>query len=131
MPPKSKSKKVGSPKADLKGKDANSASPRVLVPQVEPALALPSPSGEVHPALLADFDAHDQLPVPAVTTKDLAVYVPTKTSDPLTHYLRQINRYKLLSFEQEQALTKALAETGDIEIAKKLGQEICGKYHWK
>ena len=95
----------------------------VVVPEVAPALALPSPhdlSGQPHPALLADFDAEGQLPVPATTSKDLAVYVPAQTSDPLTYYLRQINRYKLLSLEQEQALTKALAETGDIEIAKKL-----------
>ena len=88
-----------------------------------PALALPSPhdlTGEPHPALLADFDAHDQLPVPQVATKEVAVYIPDKTTDPLAHYLRQINRYKLLSPEQEQALTKALVETGDIEVAKQL-----------
>ena len=125
MAAKSKMKKAASPKKKV-----------VLAPAVEerktgalpvavgPAtLALPSPhdlSGEPHPALLEDFDAESQLPVPAVTTKDLAIYVPDRTTDPLTHYLRQIGRYKLLSIEQEQALTKALAETGDIEIAKKL-----------
>lgn len=42
--------------------------------------------------------------------------------DPLTLYLREINKYKLLSTEQERALTKALAESGDIEVAKKLVQ---------
>lgn len=40
--------------------------------------------------------------------------------DPLTVYIREISKYPLLSLEQEQALTKALEETGDIEIAKKL-----------
>jgi RNA polymerase sigma-32 factor len=42
------------------------------------------------------------------------------TSDPLTLYLREISKYKLLSKEQEQEMTRALYETGDIEIAKKL-----------
>jgi RNA polymerase sigma-32 factor len=40
--------------------------------------------------------------------------------DPLTVYLREISKYPLLSPEQEQALTRALEETGDIEIAKQL-----------
>ncbi|MFP5457316.1 MAG: RNA polymerase factor sigma-32 [Bacteriovoracia bacterium] len=40
--------------------------------------------------------------------------------DPLTVYLKEISRYDLLSLEEEQELTQALAETGDIEIAKKL-----------
>jgi RNA polymerase sigma-32 factor len=44
----------------------------------------------------------------------------TAVSDPLTLYLREISKYKLLSKEQEQEMTKALYETGDIEIAKKL-----------
>ncbi len=47
--------------------------------------------------------------------------VPTqKSKDPLTAYMREISRYPLLSEEQEKALTTALAETGDVEIAKKL-----------
>ncbi|MBF0363067.1 MAG: RNA polymerase factor sigma-32 [Oligoflexia bacterium] len=49
----------------------------------------------------------------------LTLYRP-ETKDPLTSYLNEIKRYKLLSPEQERALTKALKETGDIEIAKKL-----------
>ncbi len=53
--------------------------------------------------------------------KEVALYQPDKlTHDPLVLYIREINRYELLSIEQEKALTKALAETGDIEIAKKL-----------
>ena len=39
---------------------------------------------------------------------------------PLLSYLRQINRYPLLSDEQEKKLVKTLEETGDIEIAKQL-----------
>lgn len=41
-------------------------------------------------------------------------------SDPLTVYLKEISRYKLLSPEEEAELTQALLETGDIEVAKKL-----------
>jgi RNA polymerase sigma-32 factor len=40
--------------------------------------------------------------------------------DPLTVYIKEISRYKLLSPEEEKELTLALHETGDIEIAKKL-----------
>ena len=54
------------------------------------------------------------------SSKEVALYEPDKVSDPLTVYIREINRYDLLSMEQEQALTKALEETGDIEIARKL-----------
>lgn len=41
-------------------------------------------------------------------------------TEPLKQYLREISKYKLLSIEEEKELTKQLAETGDIEIAKKL-----------
>ncbi|MDA8793527.1 sigma-70 family RNA polymerase sigma factor, partial [Bacteriovoracaceae bacterium] len=40
--------------------------------------------------------------------------------DSLTRYIQEINRYELLSPEQEKELTSALAETGDIDIAKRL-----------
>jgi RNA polymerase sigma-32 factor len=43
-----------------------------------------------------------------------------KVRDPLTVYLKEITRYKLLTIEEEQALTHELLRTGDIEIAKKL-----------
>jgi RNA polymerase sigma-32 factor len=54
-------------------------------------------------------------------TTQLTVFqsqLPTK--DPLVLYLRQIANYKLLSPEQELALARALHESGDVEIAKKL-----------
>lgn len=71
------------------------------------------------PALREDFAVdlyreHDLLP-----TK---IGKPVGPVDPLTQYFREINRYKLLSPEQERALTEALVKTGDIEIAKKLVQ---------
>src|SRR5690606_31967843 len=67
-----------------------------------------------------DWDGHT-LPEPVTDSKELALYQGDKlSSDPLHAYLRQISRYELLSAEQEKALIKALEETGDIEVAKKL-----------
>ena len=43
-----------------------------------------------------------------------------KQADPLSLYLKEIGKYELLSPEQELVLVKKLAETGDIEAAKKL-----------
>lgn len=51
---------------------------------------------------------------------ELVVFDDIKGKDPLSLYLREINRYPLLSEQQEKALTKALYETGDVEVAKKL-----------
>jgi RNA polymerase sigma-32 factor len=42
------------------------------------------------------------------------------SQDPLTQYIKEISRYKLLSIEEEEALIKEMQATGDIEIAKKL-----------
>jgi len=71
-----------------------------------------------------DDSAHNSLEVvpeeEISSSKEVALYRPDKVSDPLTVYIREINRYDLLSIEQEQALAKALEETGDIEIARKL-----------
>ena len=63
-------------------------------------------------------------PVPAKATANRAV-VPTNRepvpgTDPLGQYIREISRYKLLTPEEEKELTEELAETGDIEVAKKL-----------
>ncbi|MBL6989453.1 MAG: RNA polymerase factor sigma-32 [Bacteriovoracaceae bacterium] len=67
-----------------------------------------------------DLVAYEEiLPAVVPTGKDLVV-TAREVENQLTHYLREINRYKLLSIEQEKVLTEALAETGDIEIAKKL-----------
>lgn len=43
-----------------------------------------------------------------------------KVQDPLTVYLKEISRHKLLTIEEEQDLTAELLRTGDIEVAKKL-----------
>jgi RNA polymerase sigma-32 factor len=55
----------------------------------------------------------DSLPVIRSTT-DL------KVQDPLTLYLKEISKHKLLTIEEEKELTAELLKTGDIEIAKKL-----------
>ncbi len=43
-----------------------------------------------------------------------------KVQDPLTVYLKEISKYKLLTIEEERELTAELLRTGDIEVAKKL-----------
>lgn len=43
-----------------------------------------------------------------------------KVQDPLTVYLKEISRHKLLTLEEEKELTAELLRTGDIEVAKKL-----------
>lgn len=58
--------------------------------------------------------------VPFQEAGDLVSYDERKAKDPLSQYMREINRYPLLSEEQEKALTKALVETGDVQVAKKL-----------
>lgn len=45
--------------------------------------------------------------------------VPAIT-DPLSQYVKEISRYKLLTPEEEENLIKELEATGDIEVAKKL-----------
>jgi RNA polymerase sigma-32 factor len=42
------------------------------------------------------------------------------SSDPLTQYVKEISRYKLLTIEEEESLIREMQETGDIEVAKKL-----------
>lgn len=61
------------------------------------------------------------LPTVQEEKRDLVVYDDSgREIDPLTRYMKEVNRYPLLSIEQEKALTQALSETGDIEIARKL-----------
>ena len=42
------------------------------------------------------------------------------STEPLTQYVRDISRYKLLTLEEEETLLKELEATGDIDVAKKL-----------
>lgn len=43
-----------------------------------------------------------------------------KVQDPLSLYLKEISRHKLLTPEEEKELTAELLRTGDIEVARKL-----------
>ncbi len=61
----------------------------------------------------------DALVVQNILDKNRPADLPT-TTDPLTTYVREISRYKLLSPEEEETLLKELQETGDIEVAKEL-----------
>ncbi len=75
-------------------------------------------------AVIPENEAHKELTVyKEFDFTDILTDRPKKDRDrvdPLTQYIKEINRYELLSIEQEQALTNALIQTGDIEIAKKL-----------
>lgn len=76
---------------------------------------------EINEADIIDVQKVTEELLPALApSRDLAVPDTGKLTDPLTKYLREISRYKLLSKEQEEALSKALYESGDIEIAKQL-----------
>lgn len=57
--------------------------------------------------------------VQSILSHNQADSLPSAT-DPLTQYVREISRYKLLTPEEEEALLKELQETGDIDVAKKL-----------
>ncbi|MBI2520324.1 MAG: RNA polymerase factor sigma-32 [Bdellovibrio sp.] len=81
-----------------------------------------SPKKTARPEVVdVSSESPTELPiVPVSNGRAVTLYEPGPTRDPLILYLRQIARYKLLSPEQEQALTRALHETGDIEVAKQL-----------
>ena len=59
-------------------------------------------------------------PVIEKPSGELTLYKGDRLDDPFYSYLQQISKYPLLSIEQERELIKALRETGDISIAKKL-----------
>jgi RNA polymerase sigma-32 factor len=60
--------------------------------------------------------------LPSTIGNELTVYRGQKSDvlDPFHQYLKEISKYPLLSYEQEQELIKSFKETGDIEVAKKL-----------
>ena len=92
-------------------KDKNNR-PRKVLPVVEGEVVLDEDSKT------KQVNNSDAL-LPILSSTDL-VKIPASDIDPLTQYLKQIARYELLSPEQENELTTALHETGDIDIAKKL-----------
>jgi RNA polymerase sigma-32 factor len=70
--------------------------------------------------IVADED--EKLPVIAPSREISKTDRPTSDYQALNQYLREIERYPLLTLEEEKELTKAFAETGDIELAKQLVQ---------
>ncbi len=79
-----------------------------------------TPKAEVIlPAVISEKTHHDLDIVDKVLNHP---HFPATTSstDPLTQYVKEIGRYKLLTSEEEEALIKEMQETGDIEVAKKL-----------
>jgi RNA polymerase sigma-32 factor len=80
-----------------------------------------SPSRELTKAekkMHHDLEVVDQiLHHPATSSRSATV--PSGT-DPLSQYVKEISRYKLLTIEEEENLIKELEATGDIEVAKKL-----------
>lgn len=71
------------------------------------------------PALLEDKKNHDLKVVEKVLNHSAPASV-ISIHDPLTQYVKEISRYKLLTAEEEEVLIKEMQETGDIEVAKKL-----------
>lgn len=67
-------------------------------------------------------DARMEALVPKITESLPVLKQSTalRVQDPLTHYLKEISRHKLLTLEEEKELTAELLRTGDIEVAKKL-----------
>ncbi|PIP96471.1 MAG: RNA polymerase subunit sigma-70 [Bdellovibrio sp. CG12_big_fil_rev_8_21_14_0_65_39_13] len=83
-----------------------------LIPEILDKDLLPQKMGETLPSTYSD-DLE-------ITAKELDRYHPSKGVDPLTTYIRQISRYKVLSADQEKKLVDSLLESGDIEAAKEL-----------
>jgi RNA polymerase sigma-32 factor len=79
----------------------------ISLDQEDEFFVTPAPSDELVPRL------ETTLPVIKQST-DL------KVQDPLTLYLKEISRHKLLTLDEERELTAELLRTGDIEVAKKL-----------
>lgn len=64
----------------------------------------------------SDYSDDENLPINFDSLPDTTEV----SSNKLKQYMREISRYDLLSREQEYELAKALKDTGDIEVAKKL-----------
>jgi len=75
------------------------------------------PVSETLPAVIKS--TNDLTVVQNILEKNNSDKMPV-ASDPLTQYVKEISRYKLLTPEEEESLLKELQESGDIEVAKKL-----------
>ena len=81
---------------------------------------LPSPP-TYSDASMTTKKAKAMMPTPKPKTTLPTTSPPSPSvGDPFMAYIKEIGRYSVLSQEEEQALARALEETGDIEVAKKL-----------
>jgi RNA polymerase sigma-32 factor len=70
--------------------------------------------------LTKDSDTANALQIVAKVLNKESTQVTAPSQDPLTQYVKEISRYKLLTIEEEEALLRELKDSGDIEVAKKL-----------
>jgi RNA polymerase sigma-32 factor len=71
--------------------------------------------------IIEDLAQNDVYPVSlAQSLPPVRQSTDLKVQDPLTLYLKEIAKHKLLTPEEEKELTAELLKTGDIEVAKKL-----------
>jgi RNA polymerase sigma-32 factor len=70
--------------------------------------------------LTKDSDTANALQIVAKVLNKESTQVTAPSQDPLTQYVKEISRYKLLTTEEEEALIRELKDSGDIEVAKKL-----------
>lgn len=93
-------------------KSKKNTAPVVVLGKDSKAVVLPTNDSLIKVEKLAS-DATNLSSLPAISSD-------SKSTDPLTIYVKEISRYKLLNPDEENALLKELQETGDIEVAKKL-----------
>jgi len=70
--------------------------------------------------IIEDLAQNEMFPVSIAQSLPVRTSTDLKVQDPLTLYLKEISKHKLLTPDEEKDLTAELIRTGDIEVAKKL-----------
>jgi RNA polymerase sigma-32 factor len=71
--------------------------------------------------IIEDLAQNEAFPVSIAQSLPIVrPFTDLKVQDPLTLYLKEISKHKLLTPDEEKDLTAELIRTGDIEVAKKL-----------
>ena len=77
--------------------------------------------GDDDDSLIENMANHqDIIPTISKTLPAIRKSTDLKVQDPLSLYLKEISRHKLLTPDEEKSLTAELLRTGDIDVAKKL-----------